>query len=256
MLRRQDHDRRQIGDDQHDVLRDLRPGHRPHAAEHRAQQDADKAGEHRDLELHAEEARGDEAGAVNLRRHVGEGAAHQHDHGEEAREVAAEAERHEVGHRIGAELAQVRSDQDRHQHEAAGPAEHPGKAVIAEQEQRAGSNTWIISCRRKEYVLLTPKIFGDSAATVDANSAINRPANNVANRNTAFIFHAALSRHHGAVSRSTGTKPVRWIISMISCLIIVTSPSEMVLNWGCTRLFRRPALQRNRFWSSAGNFRT
>ena len=42
------------------------------------------------------------------------------------------------GHRIGAELAQIRSDQDRHQHEAAGPAEHPGEAVIAEQEQRAG----------------------------------------------------------------------------------------------------------------------
>ena len=57
---------------------------------------------------------------------------------QEAGEVAAEPERHEVGHRVGAELAQVRSDQDRHQHVAAGPAEHPGEAVIAEQEQRAG----------------------------------------------------------------------------------------------------------------------
>ena len=55
-----------------------------------------------------------------------------------AREVSAEAERHEVGHGIGAELAQIRTDQDRHQHEAAGPAEHPGEAVVAEQEQRAG----------------------------------------------------------------------------------------------------------------------
>ena len=76
----QDHDRHQIGDDQHDVLRDLRPGHGLHAAQHRAQQDADEPGEHGDLELHAEEARGDDAGAVDLRRHVGEGAAHQHDH--------------------------------------------------------------------------------------------------------------------------------------------------------------------------------
>ena len=72
------------------------------------------------------------------RCHIGERAAHQHDHGEEACDVAAVTERHEVRDRIGAELAQVRADQDRHQHEAAGPAEHPGEAVIAEQEQRAG----------------------------------------------------------------------------------------------------------------------
>ena len=138
MLRRQDHDRREVGDDKNDILGNLRPGHRPHAAQHRAEQDADEAGEHRDLELHAEEARGDEAGAVDLRRHVGEGAADEHDHAEEAGEVAAVPERQEVGHRIGAELAQIRSDQDRHQHEAAGPAQHPGEAVIAEQEQRSG----------------------------------------------------------------------------------------------------------------------
>ena len=138
MLRRQDHDGREIGDDQHDVLRDLRPGHRSHAAQHRAQQDADESGEHRDLELHAEEARGDDAGAVDLRGHVGEGAADEHDHSEEAGEVAAVPERQEVGHGVGAELAQIRADQDRHQHEAAGPAEHPSDAVIAEQEQRAG----------------------------------------------------------------------------------------------------------------------
>ena len=138
VLGRQDHDRREVGDDQHDVLRDLRPGHRPHAAQHCAEQNADQSGEHRDLELHAEEARGDQSGAIDLRRHIREGAAHQHDHREEAAEVAAVAERHEVGHRIGAELAQIRPDQDRHQHEAAGPAQHPGKPVIAEQEQRAG----------------------------------------------------------------------------------------------------------------------
>ena len=138
LLGGQDDDRRQVGDDQHDVLGDLRPGHRPHAAQHRAQQDADEARKNGDLELHAEEARGDQARAVDLRRHISERAAHQHDHGQEAGEVAAEPERHEVGHRVGAELAQVRSDQDRHQHEAAGPAEHPGEAVVAEQEQRAG----------------------------------------------------------------------------------------------------------------------
>ena len=138
MLCGQNDDRHQIGDDQHDVLRDLRPGHRAHAAQHRAEQDADEAGEHREFELHAEEARGDEPGAVDLRRHISKGAADQHDHAEEAGEVAAVTEREEVGDRVGAELAQIGADQDRDQHEAAGPAEHPGKAVIAEQEQRAG----------------------------------------------------------------------------------------------------------------------
>ena len=75
---------------------------------------------------------------VDLRHHVGEGAGEQHDDAEEAREVAAVAGRQEVGHRVGAELAQVRRDEDRHQHVAAGPAEHEGEAVIAEQVERAG----------------------------------------------------------------------------------------------------------------------
>ena len=134
----QDHDRGQVGDDQHDVLGDLRPGHRLHAAQHRAEQDAGEAREHREFERHAEEARGDDAGAVDLRGHIGERAAHQHDDAEEAGEVAAVPERQEVRHGVGAELAQIRADQDRHQHEAAGPAEHPGQPVIAEQEQGAG----------------------------------------------------------------------------------------------------------------------
>ena len=50
LLGRQDDDRDEIGDDQHDVLRHLRPGHRPHAAQHRADQDAGEARIDRDLE--------------------------------------------------------------------------------------------------------------------------------------------------------------------------------------------------------------
>ena len=134
----QDHDRGQIGDDQHDVLCDLRPGHRPHAAQHRAEQNADKSGEDGKLELHPEKSRGNQAGAVDLRRHIGEGAGNQHDHAERAGEIAAVPERQEVGHGIGAELAQVWPDQDRHQHKSAGPSEHPCQAVIAKQEQGAG----------------------------------------------------------------------------------------------------------------------
>ncbi len=78
------------------------------------------------------------SGPVDLRRYIGKRAADQHNDRQEAGEVAAEAERHEVRHRVGAELAQVRPNQDRYQHEAAGPAQNPGKAIIPEQEQRTG----------------------------------------------------------------------------------------------------------------------
>ena len=44
-LRRQDRHRDDVGDDQDDVLGDLGPGHRPHAAQHRAHQDAGEADE-------------------------------------------------------------------------------------------------------------------------------------------------------------------------------------------------------------------
>src|SRR5262245_46223280 len=54
-----------------------------------------------------------------------------------AGEVAAVPERQEVAHGISAELAQIRADQNRYQHEAAGPPEHPGETVVPEQKQRA-----------------------------------------------------------------------------------------------------------------------
>ncbi len=49
--------RGQVGDDQDDVLRHLRPRDRAHAAEERADQDAAQADEHADLELEPGEAR-------------------------------------------------------------------------------------------------------------------------------------------------------------------------------------------------------
>ena len=45
-----------VGDDQDDVLRDLRPRHRPHAAQERADQDAAEAEEDAELERHAGQA--------------------------------------------------------------------------------------------------------------------------------------------------------------------------------------------------------
>ncbi len=138
LLGGEDDHRDQIGDDQNDVLSDLRPGNGAHAAQHRADQDADEADEDRQFEAHAQQAGADQAGADDLRHHIGEGAAHQHDDASDARRVAAEAERQEVRHGVAAELAQIGRDQRRHQHVAAGPAEDEGETVIAEQIERAG----------------------------------------------------------------------------------------------------------------------
>ncbi len=138
MLHRQPDHRDHVGHDQDDVLRHLGPGHRLHAAEEGANQDAGQTHEDADLELEAGEARGDDANAVDLRDHVGEGTGDGRNHADQARQMAAEARTEEVRNRELTELAQVGRQQDRHQAVAAGPAQHEGKAVIAGQVQRAG----------------------------------------------------------------------------------------------------------------------
>ncbi|MCU0990727.1 MAG: hypothetical protein MUE63_14400 [Xanthomonadales bacterium] len=130
------HHRRQVGDDQHDVLGDLGPGDRPHAAEEGAHQDPGQADEHADLQRQADEAAGDDAHAVDLRHHVGEG---HHDHAERAdraRQVAAVARPEEVGNRVLAEPAQVGREEQGHQHEAAGPADDEGQPLVAAEVHR------------------------------------------------------------------------------------------------------------------------
>ncbi len=73
MLPRDHRDRNQEGHDQHDVLRDLGPRHRAHAAEERAHQDAGQAEEHADGELHADKAGDDQPYPLDLRHQVDEG---------------------------------------------------------------------------------------------------------------------------------------------------------------------------------------
>ena len=136
-LDRQPDHRDQVGDDQDDVLRDLRPGHRAHAAEHRADQDAEQADEDRDLEWDVEEARGDDADAEALSNDVGERGAEQHDHAANPCGVPLVAHAEEIGHRELAELAQIGREQDADQDVAAGPAEHVAEAAIAPQIQAA-----------------------------------------------------------------------------------------------------------------------
>ena len=54
-----------------------------------------------------------------------------------AHDVAAVARAEEVGNRELAELAQVRREEERHQHVAAGPAHDEREAVEAGEVQRA-----------------------------------------------------------------------------------------------------------------------
>jgi hypothetical protein len=82
--------------------------------------------------------RGDDADAVDLGDHVGEGAEDGRKHADQARQVAAEAGAEEVRNRELAELAQVGRQQQGHQAVAAGPAQHEGEAVVAGQVERAG----------------------------------------------------------------------------------------------------------------------
>ena len=138
LLHRQPHHRDHVGDDQDDVLRDLGPGDRLHAAEERAHQDARQAQEDADREVHAGESRRDQAHAVDLRDHVRE-RHHDRDHdADEARHVAAVARAQEVRNRELAELAHVRREQQRDQHVAPGPPHDDRESVVAGQVQRAG----------------------------------------------------------------------------------------------------------------------
>ena len=138
LLHRQPDHRDHVGDDQDDVLRHLRPRHRAHPAQERADQNAAEAEENPDLERHAGQARRDEADAVDLRHHVGERAQDRGEDADRPRNVAAEARAEKVGNRELAELAQVRRQEQRDQAIAAGPAHDEREAAEAGQVQRSG----------------------------------------------------------------------------------------------------------------------
>ena len=135
LLHGQPHHRDQIGHDQDDVLRDLRPGHRPHAAEKRAHQDAAQAQKDAQLKRDTREARRDQAHAIDLRHHVGERTQDGGKNAQQTRQVAAVARPKEVRNRELAELAQVGCQQQCHQAVAPGPPHDEGQAVVARQVQ-------------------------------------------------------------------------------------------------------------------------
>ena len=134
--RQPDH-RNHVGDDQDDVLRDLRPGDRLHAAKERAHQNAGQTDEHANGEFQSGKAAGDEADAVDLRHHIDEGHQHGGKHANQTRRMPAVARPEEVGNGELPELAQVGGEQQGDETVAAGPAHDEGQAVIAGQVERA-----------------------------------------------------------------------------------------------------------------------
>src|SRR5207302_7919272 len=98
---------RHVGDDEDDVLGHLGPGHRPHAAQHRANQDPGEADEHADAELEAGHPAHDQADAVDLGDDVDERTGDRADNAHEAHDVAAVALGEEVRNGELAELAQI-----------------------------------------------------------------------------------------------------------------------------------------------------
>ena len=136
LLHRQPHHRNHVSDDQDDVLRHLGPGHRLHPAEERTDENAGQADEDADAELKPGEARGDDADAVDLRHHIGEGTEDGRQYADHARQMAAVAGAEEIGDGELAELAQVRREEQRHQAVAAGPAHDEGQAVVTREVER------------------------------------------------------------------------------------------------------------------------
>ena len=135
---RQPHHRNQIRQDQHQVLRHLGPGDRPHAAQERTQQHAAQAEKDAEHEIDAGELDGDEAHAVDLRHQVDERAQDGRGQPDAARKRAAVPVAQEIGNRVGAELAQIRRQQQRHQTVPAGPADDIRQPAVALQVQGAG----------------------------------------------------------------------------------------------------------------------
>ena len=143
LVRQPRHGNQKRQQDDH-VLRHLRPGDRAHAAQKRAQQHAAEAQHDADLELHAGQARGDQAHTVDLRHHIGERAQHRRHRRNHARPATTEAHLEEIGNRVEVHRPQMRRNQHRDQAETAGPAQQigeptrmPGQARKSLQIQRA-----------------------------------------------------------------------------------------------------------------------
>src|SRR5574343_348967 len=131
-------DRRDVGDDQDQVLRDLPPGHRPQTAQEGTDQDAGEADKNADFELQADKAAGNDADAVDLGDNVDEGSEDRRGNGDQANGVAAVARTKEVGNGVLLETPQIGGKQQGDQYETAGPADDVGQPLKPGEVERAG----------------------------------------------------------------------------------------------------------------------
>ena len=131
-------DGHQVGEDQHPILRDLRPRDALHAAERRVDEHDQHADHDADVDRDLEEAREHDADTAHLAGDVREADEQRTQQCDQATTLRLEPVADEVGHREVAARAQVRSQQQRQQHEAAGPPHQVEAAGIAEQRDHAG----------------------------------------------------------------------------------------------------------------------
>lgn len=129
--------RNQERHDQDDVLRNLRPRHRAHAAKKRAHQNAREPAENADRKVDADKARRDQSDALDLRDEINERAQDRRQRRKPAYRVARKARAEKIGNRVARELAHVRRKQKRDEAIATRPAHHVRETVIARCVQGA-----------------------------------------------------------------------------------------------------------------------
>ena len=94
--------------------------------------------EHAHAKIQPGETAGDQSHSVNLRNHISERTQDGREYADGARNAAAVTRTEKIRNGELPELAQIWGQQQGHQHEASGPAQHEGEAVITGQIQRAG----------------------------------------------------------------------------------------------------------------------
>ena len=138
VFNRQPNNRQQVGNDQDDVLGNLRPGHGTHAAQERANQNTDQTGKNTHFKSQTRQTRSDQANAVNLCHHISEGAQDGGKDTDQAGQIALVAGAQKVRNGELAELAQVRRQEKRHQAVTACPSQNEGQTAITREVQGAG----------------------------------------------------------------------------------------------------------------------
>ena len=137
VFHRQPNDGQQVGNDQDDVLGNLCPGHGTHTAQERANQNTDQTGKNTHFKSQTRQTRGDQANAVNLCHHIGEGAQDGGKHTDQAGQIALVAGAQKVRNGELAELAQVGRQEKRHQAITTGPSQNKSQTAITREVQRA-----------------------------------------------------------------------------------------------------------------------